>query len=178
MCSLNALVNGKRFKTGEVYDVSQVQYQGSVCEVTDLSGFIVAKYKGGTVLVFDRSWKFLGQCRDFFEFESGELLLSETEIECDEVYNLFKGEQMMLLSSEGDVVFNGVRGYMPLDEKVHFERFDDGGWRYCSADGSLKRKSSLRKVNVKVGKNAFMFDERGKMRLGLVNSHYPTSLAF
>lgn len=176
MCNINALVNGKKFEQGRVYNVHQVQSAGSVCEVSNVPGFIVAKYKGGTVLVFDRDWKFLAGGRDYCELEGGGILVSDTEIEVDG-YNIYRGEQMMLIGPEG-VIHQSIRGFMPLSVKYHLVRFDDGGWRYCNADGSLKCKGQLRKMNVTVGNKAVMFDERGKMRLGQVNAHYSSTLCF
>ncbi len=93
-------------------------------------------------------------------------IFSANAPEIDESYNLIKGDALTVVNSKGKVIHEGIRGFMPLNESCHFIRKADKSWWFCASDGTPKQKSSLCKKNVVLGALVFMFDERGKLRLG------------
>ncbi len=97
---------------------------------------------------------------------------SASALEIDETYNLVKGDALTVVNSDGEVIHEGIRGFMPLSESCHLVRKTDKSWWLCTSDGSDKHKSPLRKKNVVLGALAFMFDERGKLRLGQQNVRF------
>lgn len=103
----------------------------------------------------------------------GFLVVSATEMEIDARYNLVKGKSLKVVNESGETIHEGVRGFMPINDTYHLIRKDDGRWWYCTADGQPKKKSALCKRNLMFGSLALMFDERGKLRLGQQNAHYP-----
>ncbi|MCM1324207.1 MAG: hypothetical protein NC218_08590 [Acetobacter sp.] len=98
---------------------------------------------------------------------------SVSEMEIEQEYNLVKGDSLKVSNENGEVIHENVRGFMPLTDVYHIIRKEDGSWWYCTADGQLKKKSALSKRNIRIGSLALMFDERGKIRLGQQNAHYP-----
>lgn len=100
-------------------------------------------------------------------------VVSTSVAEVDDVYNLVKGDSLRVTNPDGELIHEGVRGFMPLNDTYHLIRKDDGSWWYCTIDGKPKRKSALCKKNLMLGSLALMFDERGKIRLGQQNAHYP-----
>ena len=105
---------------------------------------------------------------------AGFQIVSATELEIDEDYNLVKGTALKVINSTGEVIHDGVRAFMPINDSYHLVRLIDGSWWYCMPDGQPKRKRALFKKNLVIdGSKAVMFDERGKIRLGQQNAQYP-----
>lgn len=103
----------------------------------------------------------------------GFVVASGSDLEVEEAYNLVRGAGLKVTNSNGEVIHESVRGFMPLNGLYHLVRKGDGSWWYCTADGQPKQKSALCKRNVLLGSVALMFDERGKIRLGQQNAQYP-----
>lgn len=99
-------------------------------------------------------------------------ILSASALEIDENYNLVKGDDMRVVNSNGEVIHEGIRGFMPLNETYHLVRMADKSWWCCTISGAPKQKSALRKKNLVLGSLALMFDERGKIRLGQQSVHF------
>lgn len=165
-----AIENGKKFVCGEVYDSEVVH--GAECEEKGSHGFIFIKYADGDVFIFTQEWRLAAVCRYYCFSKRGFLLVSEKEMEQYPAYGLVKGERISVFDETGKLIHKDLRGFAELKKKKHFIRLSDGLWRFCTADGSYKEKTVLKKANV-VGKNsAMMFDERGKLRLGSTNVYY------
>lgn len=98
---------------------------------------------------------------------------STQEVEIEAEYDLVKGDSLKVINANGEIIHEGVRGFMPINDTYHLVREVDGSWWYCTPDGQPRRKSALRKKNLKKGSLALMFDERGKLRLGQQSVHYP-----
>ncbi len=102
-----------------------------------------------------------------FKIESASELTVEAE------YNLVKGKALKVINPSGEVIHEGVRGFMLVNDTYHLIRREDGSWWHCLANGQPKKKSALCKKNLIIGSLALMFDERGKLRLGQQNARYP-----
>ncbi len=100
-------------------------------------------------------------------------VVSDSVPEVDEAYNLVQGNALSVVAADGTVVHEGIRGFIFLSEVCHLVRLADKSWWCCDANGTLKQKSALRKKNLTLGTSAFMFDERGKLRLGQQCPQYP-----
>lgn len=98
---------------------------------------------------------------------------SSSAMEVDEKYSLVKGEALRVYNPNGDLIHEGIRGFMLLDDTYHLIRMADGFWWYCTVDGKPKRKKPLSKKNINVGSLVLMVDERGKLRLGQNSVHFP-----
>ena len=99
---------------------------------------------------------------------NGYQVQSSSEVRLEEVYNLVKGEDLTVLDAEGNLLFENVRAFMPIDNKMSLIRKQDGLWYLRST----KKERKLQKVNLRIKENAMMFDERGKMHLAQVSPHY------
>ncbi len=95
-------------------------------------------------------------------------------VEVNEDYNLVLGHEIKVSDTEGNPLFEKLRGFMPL-KKAFLIREEDGVWYLCSVKGS---KKAIKKTNLTIGKDkkkALMFDERGKMHMAQMSPYY-TSL--
>lgn len=99
---------------------------------------------------------------------NGYRVQSSSDARLEEVYNLVKGEDLTVLDAEGNLIFENLRAFMPVDDKNCLIRKQDGLWYLRST----KKERRLQKVNLLVKENAMMFDERGKMHLAQVSPHY------
>lgn len=99
---------------------------------------------------------------------NGYQVQSPSDVRLEEAYNLAKGEELTVLDAEGNVIFENLRAFMPVDEKSFLIRKQDGLWYLRS----IKKERRLQKVNLLVRERAMMFDERGKMHLSQVSPHY------
>jgi hypothetical protein len=95
--------------------------------------------------------------------------VAEVELEPD--YNLARGQELVVKDSEGNVLYQDVRGFLPLTEETHIIRQKDGSWWAFFRSTGKKRK--LQKVNLKHGNIHLMFDERGKIRYNQESYAYP-----
>lgn len=95
--------------------------------------------------------------------------VAEVELEPD--YNLARGQELVVKDSEGNVLYQDVRGFLPLTEETHIIRQKDGSWWAFFRSTGKKRK--LQKINLKHGNIHLMFDERGKIRYNQESYAYP-----
>lgn len=81
---------------------------------------------------------------------------------------LVKGDDLSVLDASGNVIFENLRAFMPVDAKNYLIRKQDGLW-YLSTPKKQKR---LKEVNLKAKNKVMMFDERGKLHFNQVSPHY------
>jgi len=93
------------------------------------------------------------------------------DIELEPGYNLARGQELVVKDSEGNVLYQEVRGFLPLTEETHILRQKDGSWWAFFRSTGKKRR--LQKVNLKHGNIHLMFDERGKIRYNQESYAYP-----
>lgn len=85
-----------------------------------------------------------------------------SDIELEQEYNLARGKELLVKDTEGTLIYEGIRGFLPLTSETHLLRLKDGSWWLFFLSSGKKRK--LQKVNLKHGDIHLMFDERGKLR--------------
>jgi len=84
------------------------------------------------------------------------------DVELEQAYGLARGHELLVKDSEGNVLYQDVRGFLPLTEETHLLRQKDGSWWLFFRSNSKKRK--LQKVNLRHGNICLMFDDKGKIR--------------
>ena len=84
------------------------------------------------------------------------------DVELEQEYKLARGHELLVKDAEGNVLYQDVRGFLPLTDETHLLRQKDGSWWLFFLSNGKKRQ--LKKVNLRHGNVLLMFDERGKIR--------------
>ena len=96
---------------------------------------------------------------------------SVVRLEMDQTYGLVRGDELQVIDGQGQVVYENIRGFLPLNEGLHLVRHADGVWVLVY----LKRNSRerrLKKVNLRHEGFCLLFDERGKIHYAQESPHY------
>ena len=97
---------------------------------------------------------------------------SRAEIELHQNYDLVSGDELTVKNPQGEVVYQGLRGFSPLSEKMHLLRYADGRWVLVSLNKGKERRLSKVNLRYAAGK-CLLFDERGKLHYDQESPHYP-----
>lgn len=83
---------------------------------------------------------------------------------------LASGDALNVQNEDGQLLYEGIRAFLPLNEKMNLVRFANKVWAivYVNKPKQLK----LEKVNLHLGEHCLLFDERGKMHYNQVSPHY------
>jgi len=100
---------------------------------------------------------------------------TQGDIELEQSHGLVRGNGLLVKNAEGEVLYEGVRGFLPFTNETHLVRRQDGSWWLLFLSTGKKRK--LQKVNVKHGDMYLMFDDEGKIRPDQECYRYPVIAA-
>ncbi len=140
--------------------------------------FNIIEMLDGTRKVYTANWHLLVRRVGSYVTMKGFLITSGTDVEREPEYNIIKGDALKVFDKNGNLIHDGVRAFMPINKTYHLVRYADGSWMYCMNDGGAMRSQPLCKTNLSVGRKALMFDERGKLRLGMRDAYYNDRLDF
>ena len=87
-----------------------------------------------------------------------------------ECHQMVTGDDMSVMDAFGNVLFTGLRGFMPLGGTDFLVREKDGRW-FLLRKG---KKVEMKKVNFHHEGLAMLFDERGKLRPNQESPYYPS----
>ena len=94
----------------------------------------------------------------------GFLVNSKEELELEQKYQMVRGHELQVKNSQGQIVYDHLRGFAPLSNEVHLLRYADGKWLLLYVSGKKKgKKNILKKTNLEHGKGVLYFDDRGKI---------------
>lgn len=100
---------------------------------------------------------------------SGFQVNSSVEISRDE-NGLIHGDEIQVMNNNGQVLYEGLRGFMPLNEKTNLVRFANGVWALVYINKT--KQVNLKKVNLHHAGVCLLFDERGKIHPNQESPHY------
>ena len=103
---------------------------------------------------------------------SGFQVNSSEEISLNKNNRLVRGEGLVVVNTNGQVVYEGIRAFCPIAKKKHLIRLSDGGWMLLILNGNTKRRL-LKRVNLRFDNKVLMFDERGKIHEDQESPYYP-----
>jgi hypothetical protein len=95
---------------------------------------------------------------------------SSVEVAMDEENGLIHGDEIVVKNMKGEVLYENLRAFLPIKKDTVLLRYADGFWTLLNG----KQKRSMHKVNLRIGPNAILFDERGKAHFSQINPHYDT----
>jgi len=96
-------------------------------------------------------------------------------IEQEEDCGLVRGHGLQVKNSNGQVVYEDLRAFLPLNDKMNLVRLADKMWVIVYLNQSKKRVI-LKKANLRYGKFCFCFDADGKMHPNQVSPHYQKNI--
>lgn len=93
---------------------------------------------------------------------------SNVEISRDEL-GLIHGDEIQV-KNNGQVLYEHLRGFLPLNDKTNLVRFADGVWALVYIN--KPKQVRLKKVNLHHDGICLLFDERGKIHPNQTSPHY------
>lgn len=99
----------------------------------------------------------------------------ELSLNSDFGQGLVSGDELEVRDSDGNVLYENLRGFLPLSEKKHLLRYADGVWVIFTL--AQRKFHRLKRENLPVAGKMLMFDERGKIHLNQVSPYYPSVFA-
>ena len=99
----------------------------------------------------------------------GYIVNSQTGVELED-FGLASGNALEVMNKAGETVFQGLRAFLPLNDKMNLVRFADKRWVIVFVNKPKQVK--LERVNLKASEFCLLFDERGKMHYNQVSPHY------
>ena len=86
-------------------------------------------------------------------------------VDCNQMVT---GDELSVTDGTGNVLFTGLRGFMPLSDIDFLIRQKDGNWVLVRKGKQIR----LKKVNLHHEGLALLFDERGKLHYNQESPHY------
>ena len=86
-------------------------------------------------------------------------------VECNQMVT---GDELSVTDGTGQILFTGLRGFMPLGGTDFLIRQSDGQWVLIRKGKQIR----LKKVNLHHEGLALLFDERGKLHYNQESPHY------
>ncbi|MBR2274401.1 MAG: hypothetical protein IJ864_06230 [Alphaproteobacteria bacterium] len=92
-------------------------------------------------------------------------------LELNQTYGLVRGYELRVIDGQGQVIYENIRGFLPLSDGVHLVRHANGVWVLVYLKRNC-RERRLKKVNLRHGGLCLLFDERGKIHYAQESPHY------
>jgi len=96
---------------------------------------------------------------------------SQEEISLEQETGLVRGDGLTVVGAQGQVLYEQLRAFLPINSKRHLIRLADGLWVLLILKDKPKQ-CSLKKVNLRFKDIVMMFDERGKRHPNQVSPYY------
>ena len=106
---------------------------------------------------------------------NGYQVRSSVEIELDQDNGVVHGDDIQVKNAEGQVLYENLRGFLPLTDKFNLVRFANGIWALVYLNKS--KQVNLKKVNLYHAGICLLFDERGKLHANQESPHYRKIIA-
>lgn len=163
--------SGMHLRDGQLYSSANGKYplMSGVDKVSVGTRFNRIFMTDGTTYVYTPDWKLVSFEAQHSTSVGGFYVSSEEELEVNADFQLVKGHGLKVADANGMVVHEDVRAFMPINERFHLIREENGAWALCNSRGSAMR--NLKKANLTVGRKKLFFDDRGKAHLNAWDAH-------
>lgn len=163
--------SGMHLRDGQLYSSANGKYplMSGVDKVSVGTRFNRIFMTDGTTYVYTPDWKLVAFGAQHSASVGGFHISSAEELEVNADFDLIKGHGLKVADANGMVLHENVRAFMPINERFHLIREENGAWALCNSRGSAMR--NLKKANLTVGRKKLFFDDRGKAHLNAWDAH-------
>ena len=108
---------------------------------------------------------------------AGGYCVNSSEMIEQEDCGLVSGNALEVKNAEGQVMYENLRAFLPLNDKMNLIRLADKVWMLVYTNKEKKVRLNRVNLHLQGDVHCLLFDERGKMHRDQVSPHYRDIMA-